>query len=48
MLSTTANALREIGPAHIDADLYHDVIDMPSFSEETIIVASTHLLDNKT
>jgi hypothetical protein len=42
-----ANALRETGPAHVDADLYHAVMDMPGFSEEALIVAFSHLPDNK-
>ena len=42
-----ANALRETGPAHVDADLYHAMMDMPGFSEEALIVAFSHLLDNK-
>jgi len=46
-LNNVANALRETGPAHVDADLYHAVMDMPGFSEEALIVASSHLLDYK-
>ena len=42
-----ANALRETGPAHVDANLYLVVMEMPSFSEEALIVAYTILLDNK-
>jgi hypothetical protein len=41
-----ANALRDdTRPAHVDGDLYHAVIDMPS--EEALIVAFNHLLGNK-
>ena len=47
VVNNVANALREIGPAHVDADLYHAVMDMPGFSEEALIVAFSHLLDNK-
>ena len=46
-VNNVANALRETGPAHIDADLYHAVMDMPGFIEEALIVAFSHLLDNK-
>ena len=42
-----ANALRETGPAHVDVDLYHAVMDMPSFTKEALIVAFSHLLDHK-
>ena len=47
VVNNVANALRETGPAHVDADLYHVVMDMPGFSEEALIVAFSHLLDNK-
>ena len=46
-VNNVANALRETGPAHVDADLYHAVMDMPGFTEEALIVAFSHLLDNK-
>ena len=46
-VNNVANALRETGPAHVDADLYHAVMDMPIFTEEALIVAFSHLLDNK-
>ena len=46
-VNNVANALRETGPAHVDADLYHAVMGMPGFSEEALIVAFSHLLDNK-
>jgi hypothetical protein len=46
-INNVANALRETGPAHIDVDLYHAVLDMPGFSEEALIVALSHLLNNK-
>jgi len=45
--NNVANALRETGPAHVDVDLYNVVMDMPGFSEEALIVAFSHLLDNK-
>ncbi|CAD6226689.1 unnamed protein product [Miscanthus lutarioriparius] len=47
VVNNVANALRETGPAHVDADLYHAVMDMPEFTEEALIVAFSHLLDNK-
>ncbi|CAD6240471.1 unnamed protein product [Miscanthus lutarioriparius] len=47
VVNNVANALRETGPAHVDADLYLVVMEMPSFIEEALIVAYTYLLDNK-
>jgi hypothetical protein len=47
-VNNVANVLRETGLAHVDADLYHVVMDMPGFSEEALIVAFSHLLDDKT
>jgi hypothetical protein len=47
VVNNVANALREIGPAHVDANLYLAVMEMLGFSEETLIVAYTFLLDNK-
>ena len=46
-VNNVANALRETGPAHIDVDLYHGVMNMPGFTEDALIVAFSHLLDNK-
>ena len=46
-MNNVANALRETGPAHVDANLYLAVMEMPGFSEEALIVAYTFLLDNK-
>ena len=46
-VNNVANALRETGPAHVDANLYLVVMEMPSFTEEAMIVAYTYLLDNK-
>ncbi|CAD6244753.1 unnamed protein product [Miscanthus lutarioriparius] len=45
-VNNVANALRETGPAHVDANLYLAVMEMPGFSEEALIVAYTFLLDN--
>ena len=46
-LNNVTNALRETGPAHVDADLYHAMMDMPIFTEEALIIAFSHLLDSK-
>ena len=46
-VNNVANALRETGPAHVDANLYLAVMEMSGFSEEALIVAYTFLLDNK-
>ena len=46
-VNNVANALRETGPDHTDVELYHAVMDMPGFIEEALIVAFSHLLDNK-
>ncbi|CAD6218423.1 unnamed protein product [Miscanthus lutarioriparius] len=48
VVNNVANALRETGPAHVDANLYLAVMETPSFSKEALIVAYTYLLDNKT
>ena len=47
VVNNVANVLREIGPAHVDANLYLAVMEMSGFSEEALIVAYTFLLDNK-
>ncbi|CAD6261530.1 unnamed protein product [Miscanthus lutarioriparius] len=46
-VNNVANALRKTGPAHVDANLYLAMMEMPGFSEEALIVAYTFLLDNK-
>jgi len=46
-VNNVANALRETRPAHVDANLYLAVMEMPDFTEEALIVAYTYLLDNK-
>jgi hypothetical protein len=46
-MNNVANALRETGPTHVDANLYLVVMEMPGFSKEALIVAYTFLLDNK-
>ncbi|CAD6240193.1 unnamed protein product [Miscanthus lutarioriparius] len=46
-VNNVANALRETGPTHVDANMYLAVMEMPGFSEEALIVAYTFLLDHK-
>jgi hypothetical protein len=46
-VNNVTNALRETCPAHVNADLYHAVMDILGFSEDALIVAFSHLLDNK-
>ncbi|CAD6218729.1 unnamed protein product [Miscanthus lutarioriparius] len=46
-VNNVSNDLRETGPAHVDADLYLVVMEMPGFTEEALIVVYTYLLDNK-
>jgi hypothetical protein len=45
-VNNVANALRETGPAHVDANLYLAVMEMPGFSEEELIVA-LHMMVEK-
>ena len=47
-VNNVANALRETDPAHVDANVYLAVMEMPEFSEEALIEAYTFLLDKKT
>jgi hypothetical protein len=47
VVNNVVNALREIGPAHVDANLYLAIMNTPGFSEEVSIVAYIYLLDNK-
>jgi len=47
-VNNVANALRETGPTHVDAELYLAVMEMPGFTEEALIVPYIYLLDNKT
>jgi hypothetical protein len=46
-VNNVANAMLKTGAAHVDLDLYVAVMEMPEFSTETLIVAYTHLLENK-
>jgi hypothetical protein len=39
VVNNVANALRETGPAHVDANLYLSVMETLGFSEEALIVA---------
>ena len=38
-VNNVANALRETGPTHVDANLYLAVMEMPGFSEEALVPA---------
>ena len=46
-VNNVANAMLKIGAAHVDPDLYLAVMETPDFSTEALIVAYTHLLENK-
>jgi hypothetical protein len=46
-VNNVANAMLKTGAAHVDPDLYLAVMEMPEFSTEALIVAYTHLLENK-
>jgi hypothetical protein len=46
-INNVANAILKTGAAHVDPDLYLNVMEMPDFSTESLIVAYTHLLENK-
>jgi hypothetical protein len=46
-VNNVANALRETGPAYVDANLYLAMMEMSGFTEKALIVAYTYLLDNK-
>ena len=47
VINNVASALRGIGPAHVDPDLYLVVMEMFGFTTEVLIVAYTYLLENK-
>ena len=47
VVNNVANAFRETGPAHVDANLYLAVMETPGFFGEAFIMAYTYLLDNK-
>jgi hypothetical protein len=46
-VNNVANAMLKTGAAHVDPDLYLAVMEMLEFSTEALIVAYTHLLENK-
>ncbi|CAN6239056.1 unnamed protein product [Urochloa humidicola] len=46
-INSVANAMLKTGAAHVDPDLYLAVMEMTDFSTEALIVAYTHLLENK-
>jgi hypothetical protein len=46
-INNVANAILKTGAAHVDPDLYLAVMEMLDFSIEALIVAYTHLLENK-
>ena len=46
-VNNVANAMLKTGTAHVDPDLYLAVMETPDFSTEALIVAYTHLLENK-
>jgi hypothetical protein len=46
-INNIANAMLKTGAAHVDPDLYLAVMEMPDFSTESLIVAYTHILENK-
>ncbi|KAK3126562.1 hypothetical protein QOZ80_7AG0558510 [Eleusine coracana subsp. coracana] len=46
-VNNVASALRETAPSYVDLDLYDAVMGAPEFSEEALMVAYSHLLDNK-
>jgi hypothetical protein len=47
VVNNVANAMLKAGVAHVDPALYLAMMEMPDFSTEALIVAYTHLLENK-
>jgi hypothetical protein len=47
VVNNVVAALRETGLAHVDGNLYKAVMGAPGFTEEALMVALSHLLDNK-
>jgi hypothetical protein len=47
VVNNIAHALQETGPEQVHPDLYNAVMLTPGFIEESLIVAFSHLLDNK-
>jgi hypothetical protein len=46
-VNNVANTMMKAVVAHVDPTLYLAVMVMPNFSTEALIVAYTHLLENK-
>jgi hypothetical protein len=46
-VNNVVNAMLKTGAAHVDPDLYLVFMEMLEFSTEALIVAYTHLLENK-
>ena len=46
-VNNVADAIRDTKVVEVHPDLYQSVMFMPGFSEEALIVAYSHLLDNK-
>jgi hypothetical protein len=46
-VNNVASALKEIGAAHLDPNLYLAIMEMHGFTTEALIVAYTYLLKNK-
>ncbi|KAJ1292229.1 hypothetical protein BS78_02G375900 [Paspalum vaginatum] len=46
-VNNVAEAIRDTKVVEVHLELYGDVMDMPGFTEEALIVAFSHLLDNK-
>jgi hypothetical protein len=47
VVNNVANAMLKAGAAHVDPTLYLVVMEISDFSTEALIVAYTHLLENK-
>jgi hypothetical protein len=47
VVNNVANAMMKAVVSHVDPALYPAVMEMPDFSTEALIVAYTHLLENK-
>jgi hypothetical protein len=46
-VNNIAHALQETGSEQVHPDMYHAVMLTPGFTKESLIVAFSHLLDNK-
>jgi hypothetical protein len=47
VVNNVANAMLKARAAHVDPTLYLAMMEMPDFSTKALIVAYTHLLENK-